>query len=72
MSATLSPQELGATPRRETRSARIEARTRPSLKARAEAVAASAGQSLSDYAMDALEAAVRRDEARARREAERD
>lgn len=47
---------------RETKSARIELRARPSLKARAEAVAARKNQTLSDYAHDLLEAAVAREE----------
>lgn len=54
----------------ETRSARIELRAQPTLKARAEAVATLAGQSLSDYAHDALRAATERDERKARRERE--
>lgn len=41
----------------------------PSLKARAEAVAAGKNQSLSDYAHDLLEAAVSREERQARRQA---
>ncbi len=47
---------------RETKTDRIEFRARPSLKARAEAVAARKNQSLSDYAHDLIEVAVARDE----------
>ena len=47
---------------RETRSARFEMLVRPSLKARAQAVATIRGQSLSDYAHDTIQAAVEREE----------
>lgn len=53
---------------RETKTARIELRARPSLKARAEAVAARKNQTLSDYAHDLLEAAVAREERKAAQE----
>ena len=52
---------------RETKSARIELRAKPSLKARAEAVADRRGQTLSDYAHDTLEAAIDREERKAAR-----
>lgn len=50
---------------RETKTARIELRARPSLKARAETVAHRSGKSLSDYAHDTLQAAVTRAERQA-------
>lgn len=54
---------------RETKSARIEFRARPSLKTRAEAIAERKNQSLSDYAHDLIEAAVARAERQARKAA---
>lgn len=54
---------------RETKTARIELRARPTLKARAEAIAAGKNQTLSDYAHDLLEAAVSREERQTRRQA---
>jgi len=53
---------------RETKSEVIHIRARPSLAARAEAVAAQEGKSLSEYAREALEAAVARAERQARRQ----
>ena len=65
MPAKLSPHSWGdPLPKRETRSARFEMLIRPSLKARAEAVAVSQGQTLSDYVHDTVEAAVKRAEAK--------
>lgn len=46
----------------ETKTARIEFRARPTLKARAEAVALQKNQTLSDYAHDLITDAVAREE----------